>query len=107
MTDFTVVLKNLDGEDLMEQSVRPDKTIVSKCLTLGSAAANALIMATDEDKGVSGEEKVKRYALAMKVISNKDASLKAEEIAKIKELIGRAYGPLVVGQAWALLDPNA
>jgi len=29
----------------------------------------------------------------------------AEELATIKERIGKAYGPIVVGPAWKMLDP--
>ena len=105
MIDFTVVLKDLNGEDIIERNLAPDNTAKSKPLTLGAVAANALLAQFEDEKNLSGEEKVKRYGLAMRVVSSKDAALKAEEVAEIKKLVAKAYSPLIVGRAWGLLDP--
>jgi len=63
-------------------------------------------LATFEDeRSLSGEEKVKRFVLATRIESNSnDMDFKVEDVAKIKQLIGKGYGPLVVGQAWEMLE---
>jgi hypothetical protein len=75
--------------------------------TLSRVAATALIQAYADEANLDGETKVKRFALAMKVTGAKKLGLAAEEIAVLKERIGKAYGPLIVGRAYQLLDPAA
>lgn len=94
MIDFTSILLDLDSKPLKD-----GETIY----TLGHVSTNALIV-THVDERIDGEEKVKRFMLACKT-KGPAVTLTAEEIALIKKLVGKAYGPLVVGRAWALLDP--
>jgi len=45
--------------------------------------------------------------LATRIYANpEELDLTIEEIAKIKQLIGKGYGPLIVGQAWDMLEGN-
>lgn len=99
LIDFDQTFLTLDGVKITDVS---DKGEIS--LTLGRVVANALLAITEEEARLSGEEKVKRYELAKRVLSG-TASLKAEEIAEIKKIVGVHYTPLIVGQAWKMLDP--
>lgn len=103
--DFEAKLLDMDGKPMKERQAGPDGKVVEIEATLGRVAANALLAMGDEDKGLTGEQKAKRYELAMKVIKGSQ-SLKVEEITEIKATIGRHYAPIVVGQAWKMLDPG-
>lgn len=99
--DFTQVLSGVDGKPLQSPDAKN-----TKGLTLGEAAMAALVAPLEEDKGMAGAEKFKLEELARKVYNSKAAHLTVEDIALIKTRIGKAYGPLVVGPAWRLLDPE-
>lgn len=43
--------------------------------------------------------------LGMQVEKATNLPLSAEDVAMIKMLIGKLYGPLVISRAWPLLDP--
>lgn len=66
-------------------------------------AALAALLAPEEKQ--TGEVKAKQWVLATRIYANpEDIDLTVEEISKIKELIGKGYGPLIVGQAWEMLE---
>ena len=94
--DFSDVLKNEAGEDLK---------IRDKEQTLGIIVANALFATFPDEKDLSGEEKFKRGMLALDVQGAGTMTLSAEDIAMIKKVVAKAYGPLIVAQSWKLLDP--
>jgi hypothetical protein len=95
--DFTTVLVDLGGKPLViEQGTPP--------MTLGDAVSAALVMPF-KDESPSGQEKVKRWALALRVHAAKDIELTADDVTLIKNLVAKAYGPLIVGQVWEILDP--
>jgi hypothetical protein len=98
--DFDQVLIGIDGKPLQNGDARTPTP-----LTLGDAAVNALESQTPDDAKSSGAEKFKLDELARKVYRNKDVTLSVEEIAIIKDRIGKVYGPMVVGAAWRILDP--
>jgi len=113
--NFEVVLKRLNSDPLPEQS---DVQQCSNCgfqggvriesgkRTLKSVAVEALQLSFADEQQISGEEKAKRWVLATRIYANpENIDLKTEEISIIKKLIGKAYGPLIVGQAWKILDP--
>lgn len=79
-----------------------------KCpvLRLGLAVSHALFAAFPDDKD-SPDQKWARAVLAQRVKEEKAAQLSAEEISVIKRQLGRAYGGIVLMQAFPLLDPNA
>ena len=70
---------------------------------LRGVAVDALLAIYQDEQNLSGEEKLKRYILAEKVYKKED-DLTVEEIALLKKLIGKAYAPLIVGQAWKILE---
>jgi len=94
--DFSQELIGYDGEPLKEGE---------KVITLAMICCNALMNQTEEDAKLPGEEKLRRFDLATMVYANKEPSdLKVEDIALLKTLVGKLYGPLVVGPCWKLLE---
>ena len=56
---------------------------------------------------LSGEEKVKRFLLATKIYDSTDPiNIGTKDIELLKDLIAKSYLPLIVGQAWLVLDPD-
>ena len=101
--DFTQVIKDLDGAPL---PIPADGTKLPTVATLGRLAKDALTNILQGDDQLSGSVKYDHWVLAGKVYPEKhDVILTAEELATIKERIGKAFGPIVVGPAWKMLDP--
>ena len=97
--DFTQALKGLDGKPITDGATPAIK------ITLSVVSVNALESALLGDERLAGADKFKMDTLARKIFENKAALLTAEDIALLKERLGKAYGALVVGAAWRLLDP--
>ncbi len=78
-----------------------------KCLTLGDAVFHALVSNyADEQTTITGEEKFKRGALALKITRGaRSLNFTSEETTLIKRLIGKLFTPLIVAQAYEMLDP--
>lgn len=93
--NFGTVLTDIDDQPIKDGE---------KVLTLGRAAAVALMLQSPEDSALPGDEKAKRGHLATLVYPAKPMDLSVDDIALIKKLIGRAYGPIVVTRAYPLLD---
>lgn len=107
--DFTQVLKGPTGEDLTN-CVKVDP-VSKECMqkepvTLGDASTIALEAMTDEDRNIDGKVKLDRDILARKVYKNAHAVLSPDDVALIKQRIGKVFGPTQVGAAWPLLDPT-
>ena len=93
--NFDREFKDLAGATLREND---------KPVTLASIAANALL-ATYQHETIDGDEKARRWNMARRIFENKEAvTLSLEEAATIKKLIGMAFGPLIVGQAFVMLE---
>lgn len=83
---------------------RPKKT------TLGDVAIQALLLpvATEDSK-----DKLRKFTLAQHIqdaVANRlqehsKLDLSLEDTAFLKDLIGKNYPPLIMGQAWRVLDP--
>lgn len=102
--DFTAPI--LDFDNAPASACPPSEPACGKVLTLSDVAVASLMGAFPDERDLSGDEKIKRFALAMRVRNAKDATLTAEEISLLKKLIGKAYGPLVVGRAYPMIDPG-
>jgi hypothetical protein len=89
--NFNQIIKTIKGEEI-------------KDLTLKSVSVEALLATFNDEQSLSGEEKAKRYLLATRIYANDELDLTVEEVAKIKQLVGKGYGPLIVGQAWEMLE---
>ncbi|HDR9497585.1 TPA: hypothetical protein QDC06_000787 [Burkholderia cepacia] len=77
-----------------------------RIFTLGTAACQALLNGPVDDKG-DGSEKHARYRLWKSIQEGGTVELSVDDVAKVKRLIGAAFGPLVVGQCWDLLEGDA
>lgn len=113
--DFSQTLKNPWGDDIRDSSSKPEKIVTHEdgtkepifpAMTLARAAMNALL-ADYRDEKLSGQEKAKRYSLACLLVNEGPIDLEVEQCALIKEVIGKAYSPLVVGPAYALLEKES
>ena len=97
--DFNIVLRDMDGEILVAEN--------GKEATLKGAAINALLGVFQDESTLSGEDKLKRWEIAVKVKeSDLTTEFTIEELVVIKKMIGKAYAPIIVGQAWKLLECN-
>lgn len=102
MIDFSEELKGLDGQTLMEAG-KDGKT---EPLTLRSVSVFALIMAYEDERNLAATTKFERGLLAQRIHSaKKPMKLKADEVKTVKDLVGKAFGAMVVLAAWPLLDP--
>jgi hypothetical protein len=93
--DLTQELKDFDGKVIPSASGKP--------ATVKGVVIDALIATYQDEANLGGEEKLKRWELASK-INKGDFDLTAEDIVLAKKLVGKAYGPLVVGQVWNILE---
>jgi hypothetical protein len=92
------VLKTLDGDDLKFPPVNGHEALP---ITLRRACVEALMVPRE---GESGEEKFKKFAIATKIHKEDTVDLSPEEITVVKASIGHWGGPLIVGQAFQLLN---
>lgn len=93
--DFNMRIHDISGKEI------PTSVTDQTPVTLGKICEDALI-ATLPGDNPTPDEKGNRFRLAMKVHEGKD--LVSEDITLLKKVIGLAYGPLVVGRAYELLD---
>jgi hypothetical protein len=93
--DFLKRLAALDGSELMDNG---------KPVTLGSVSVAALLATYPEDN-TTGEAKAERWKLAQRIYAaDEPATVTVEEVVLLKKLIGTGYGPIVVGQAYAMFE---
>jgi len=97
--DVTVELRQLDGTHLVDEG---DK---NRVMTVRSICCHALSVNLQGEE-TTGDEKCKRWQLAQKIYGHDKVDLKAEDVAKIKGLIGKMYAPIVVGQVFLAIDPE-
>lgn len=99
--DFTVHITQLDGSPFLGPDGKEIKT------TLATVSETALTSSYQDEAALPPGEKSNRFWLAQRIhIDPKNVVLSPEEITLLKKLIDKAYNPLVVGQAWAVLDPT-
>jgi len=97
-------LKNLDGTDIISPPEKDEKK--GKPFLLKTACANALLGAYRGEENLSGADKTKRYHLATEIFkSNGAVDLSIDDIKLLKDLIAKMASPLIVGQAFDILDP--
>jgi hypothetical protein len=98
--DFSVPLLDFDGK------VIDDGTPEKKPFTLGAAAIRALMATFPDEVSITPLEKFRRAMLASKIHDNADLVVNVEDTALLKNLIGKAFAPMIVYRAWPLLDPT-
>lgn len=109
--DFSTTLIGYDGEPLIDSSPvdeRGRKKDGPTDVTLAQVARAALLGQHPDEQHLSGDEKYARYQLVGRietgVRSGVPTELTPDELAKIRTLIGKAYGAAVVGPAFTVLD---
>lgn len=78
----------------------------SEPMTVRLAAVRALTVQFRDEQSLQGEERVRRFHLALKITDEDEPNLMVEEIALIKKLTGKLGGNVVAGRMWELLDPR-
>lgn len=96
--DFSREIHDLAGKPISENGVP---------VTLGSVCSGALLMPYPDERNVSGEDKVKRFRLAEKVYAGGLQDITVEDAALLKQLLAKAYTPLIVGRAYGILESAA
>jgi len=96
--DFGQELLGIDGKPIMDPQSQ-------EAIRLNSVCINALMGQLEEDSKVAGEKKLARWTLACRVQNGKGPiDMTAEEIADIKDRVGKAFAPVIVGPAFLALD---
>ena len=98
--NLNVVLKTLDGQPLKEEHNGTARDVL-----LSRLAVNALLANYEDEKNLSGDDKVKRFKLAQQINdADGEVEVTAEQVSLLKSLIAKGYTPLVVGQAYEILE---
>ena len=105
--DVTQAILDLTGEEIKQMQAACQtcgRPVKEETLTLREACRRSLVAMIPQEK-VTGDEKFKRYHLALKIMDNDQVTLEAKELVMVKDCIAAVYNPLVMGRAWELLDP--
>lgn len=89
--NFDSVLVDLDGEPIVERGEE---------IMLKKVCINALLNPEQEEGAVKAE----KYVLALDINKGGERELKSEDIVLIKKCVGKAFGPIIVGQVFDLLE---
>ena len=92
--NFEQEFKTLEGVVIKDEN--------DEVLTLKKVSTNSLMASLPREE-LTGEQKLKRYNLANKIHAGEQEVL-VEDISLIKEMIGKVYTTLIVGQAYNLLE---
>jgi len=99
--DFSTALQNADKTP-MKRTASSDSPVA----TVGDVIGDALLAVSENDRGLSGDQKNQRYKLWKKLEGGGEKSFSLEEASLIKQVVGNVYGPLIVGQIYDLLEEN-
>ncbi|MFA5158162.1 MAG: hypothetical protein WC451_03200 [Patescibacteria group bacterium] len=89
-----------DGKPIIDNAGREDAQEAS----LRIAIINSLESILDTDRNEQPIKKYERSKLADKVYAFDEVEFTVEEIAMIKERIGKLFGPYVVKLCWDMLE---
>ena len=95
--NFSKPLNDLEGAPL----VVPGSLIP---MTLSSVCVTALVTLSQDDQNVDAKTKYDWGHLANQIYGKNELELSTEQIVLLKNRIGKLYGPLIVAQAWDLLE---
>lgn len=96
--DTTVLLKNIDGEDL-------ETGIKEKPATLGHFLRSAAVGMLEGDSQLSVDKKLQLFDIAEEC-KKSEATLSADDVTLLTERVNKMYGVLVVAQIVRLIDPD-
>jgi hypothetical protein len=96
------------GKGIFDLEGKVVNALTGEPATVRGVVIEALLATFNDEAHLSGEEKLKRWELASKIKNTADpVELTLDELTLIKKLTGKAYGPLVVGQTWKILEGEA
>lgn len=121
--DFNQPIRDLEGNPIEEDEevqvvaqsngkpevVRQVKKIFNKdgtvkLVTLKAVCARALTAMFKDEQNLPAEKKVLRFTLAQKVVTAADPiEISSEEVVLLKEVVGKMFAPLIVGQVFGIL----
>lgn len=107
--DFTQALLGINGDELKQCNKTegdPPKCVELVSMTLGDVALYGLMVPSDDERNLDPKKKFERDRLARRIYKNAHAMLSPEDVALIKERIGKTASVVQVGAAWPLLDPT-
>lgn len=94
--------------DVSKKIANLDGSVAEGAPSLSDVMLKALLEDLRGDEHQTGKDKFDRALLAQRIQqADKTAEITAEEIATIKDRIGRAFSPVVVFGAWNLLEGGA
>ncbi len=104
MIDFTTPILDLDSVPL--RTVNQDGTPTDQFLLLSKVCCDALLASYKDEENLSGDDKCRRVALALKIKGStpEGLDLKSEEKVELKKLVNKAWGVLVVFRAFELIE---
>ena len=97
--NFDKILRDFDGAEIPMTAGGNDPT------KLGYVCITALMASFPGEEQLPGTEKYKRYDLARKIHKGGTVNVPTEDVTLLKNLIGKAFAPLIVGSAYEILDP--
>jgi len=103
--DVTRQLTNLDGTPLVQPGTRCQvcgHITDPEPVTLRGVLTTSLLAQTREQ--VAGDEKAKRWALAMRIQQEDAPELSLKELELVQRLVGEIQPTLTAGQVWVMLD---
>lgn len=90
---LSTVIKDRTGKDIE----RDGKPLMFR--TMAQDALDAVF----SSENISGSEKAKRFTLLMK-LNDEDPDLTVEDLAMMKDSIGKAFGPMGVGRCYEIIE---
>jgi len=96
--DFDSKITDLRGEALRGED--------GSDVTLASVSCTALLASYPDEQNLVPDAKVRRFRLAQQAIAGGEQDVKAEDVVELKNVLGKAYGPLVVGRAFDIIEPD-
>lgn len=94
--NFNAVVMGLDGKPFTLGAEKKE-------LTLKEACVQALVSSYDDERP-TGPDKQERGALAKEIYQGGERTLSQKKIGLIKDLVGKAWTPVIVCQCYELLD---
>lgn len=78
-------------------------------VTLGVACIDVLMTVFEDEKNLSGHKKMARHKLAEKIYNAGETEdgivdFSIDELSELKMMIGKAYGPILVGPIYRILE---
>lgn len=112
--DVTQVMKKFDGADVeiskgaSEIQLCPECTMkmanAKESFTFRMLCTRALTNITQTTQKLPGEKKFERGQLAAKIYNNDEPDLTIDELKTLKDAIGETDGPLLVYQAFQIIE---